>query len=358
MSQHVWEPEQPREAKHTDQPQITRPPVPNLSADAAAPMSRREARERREQEEAAAAIAALIATPTPSASAPTADAAPPMRPRKASAQKPSRREPSRRATRRPVARPAARRESVLPSMAKPRVSGRAMLTKLMSFSAMVGVAGMLVATSVPANAFFSGVPQDASLQSKQSVQANVEAQSVGVTDVPEAAKIQARDSYTVVSLSEQLRGKYGTAAFLFTNNPNGTIQWPFATGVPISSGYGDRVACSYCSSNHQGVDFVPGVGAPIQAIADGVVREVNTGGSAYGVNVIIDHDINGQKVTSLYAHMQWGSPAVAAGQAVTVGQYLGDVGSTGASTGPHLHLEIHIDEKPVDPFVWLKAHAN
>ena len=49
---------------------------------------------------------------------------------------------------------------------------------------------------------------------------------------------------------------------------------------------------------------------------------------------------------------------IAAGQTVTVGQYLGDVGSTGASTGPHLHLEIHVNEKPVDPFVWLKANAN
>jgi murein DD-endopeptidase MepM/ murein hydrolase activator NlpD len=233
-----------------------------------------------------------------------------------------------------------------------------MLTKLMSLSAMVGVAGMLVATSVPANAFFSGVPQEAALQSQQAVHANVEAQSIGVAAVPEAAKTQARDNYTVVSLTEQLRGKYGTAAFSFTNNPNGTIQWPFATGVPISSGYGERVACSYCSSNHQGVDFVPGLGAPIQAIADGVVREVNPGGGAYGVNVIIDHEINGEKVTSLYAHMLWGSPAVAAGQTVTVGQYLGDVGSTGASTGPHLHLEIHVNEKPVDPFVWLKANAN
>ncbi|MHA6693886.1 M23 family metallopeptidase [Homoserinimonas sp. A520] len=346
-------------------------------------MSRREARERREQE-SAAAIAALIATddpapvaaePSPAATVlaavdaavvdaavvdpaaavapPTIDAAPPMRPRRASA----RRAP-RRAPRRAAARPVGRRESVLPSMAKPKISGRALLTKLMSFSAMVGVAGILVATSVPANAFFSGVPQDAGLQSQQSVQSNIEAQSIGVTDVPEAAKTHARDSYTVVSLTEQLRGKYDTAAFLFTNNPNGTIQWPFATGVPISSGYGERVACSYCSSNHLGVDFVPGLGAPIQAIADGVVREVNIGGSAYGVNVIIDHEINGQKVTSLYAHMQWGSPAVAAGQAITVGQYLGDVGNTGASTGPHLHLEIHVNDKPVDPFVWLKANAN
>ncbi|HEU4808495.1 MAG TPA: M23 family metallopeptidase [Homoserinimonas sp.] len=243
-------------------------------------------------------------------------------------------------------------------MAKPKLGARVMLTKLMSFGAMVGVAGMLVATSVPANAFFSGSSETPGQVKQQAAPANIGVQSLGVEDVADAATTQARDSYTVISLTEQLRGKYDTAAFTFTNNPNGTIQWPFATGVPISSGFGDRVACSYCSSNHLGVDFVPGLGAPIQAIADGVVREVNPGGGAYGVNIIIDHEINGEKITSLYAHMLWGSPAVAAGQAVTVGQYLGDVGSTGASTGPHLHLEIHVNKSPVDPFVWLKANAN
>ena len=234
-----------------------------------------------------------------------------------------------------------------------------MLTKLMSLSAMVGVAGMLVATSIPANAFYPSTPEVAEIELKQhSSVTDVEVQSLGVGDAPEAAKIEARDSYTVLSLSEQLRGKYGTENFSFTNNPNGTIQWPFATGVPISSGFGARVACSYCSSNHMGVDFAPGMGAPIQAIADGVVREVNPGGGAYGVHITIDHEINGQKVTSMYAHMQWGSPAVAAGQVVTVGQYLGDVGSTGASTGAHLHLEILVNDVNVDPFAWLKANAN
>ena len=234
-----------------------------------------------------------------------------------------------------------------------------MLAKLMSFSAMVGVAGMLVATSVPANAFFSD-PAASTSTAQSEVKADVQVQSVGVDEAAAAltAKASARDGYTVVSLSDQLRQKYPNQVFTFTNNPNGTIQWPFATSVPISSGFGDRVACSYCSSNHLGVDFVPGKGAPIQAIADGVVSEVNAGGGAYGVFIVIDHVIDGQNISSMYAHMIWGSPAVAVGQTVTVGQYLGDVGSTGASTGPHLHFEIHVDDVPVDPFAWLKAHAN
>lgn len=62
--------------------------------------------------------------------------------------------------------------------------------------------------------------------------------------------------------------------------------------------------------------------------------------------------------SSRYAHMLWGSAAVAVGQPITVGQYLGDVGNTGKSTGPHLHLEIQADGASVDPFAWLKANAN
>ncbi|MGZ0212894.1 MAG: M23 family metallopeptidase [Actinomycetales bacterium] len=154
------------------------------------------------------------------------------------------------------------------------------------------------------------------------------------------------------------RRKLANPVFSFTNNPAGTIQWPFAGEVPITSGFGPRNACSFCSSNHAGLDFAPGEGFPIQSIADGVVSEVNLAPGGYGVHVYIDHVINGQSVRSLYAHMQWGSPAVAVGQPVTVGQLVGRVGNTGASTGPHLHLEIHLDGKPVDPYAWLTTNAN
>ena len=73
---------------------------------------------------------------------------------------------------------------------------------------------------------------------------------------------------------------------------------------------------------------------------------------------MIDHVIGGQKITSVYGHMITGSVAVTEGQSVKVGQLLGNVGDTGASTGSHLHLEIHVNDVPVDPFAWLKAHAN
>ncbi|MCU1514980.1 MAG: family peptidase, partial [Microbacteriaceae bacterium] len=115
--------------------------------------------------------------------------------------------------------------------------------------------------------------------------------------------------------------------------------------------------CSGCSSYHEGVDFTPGAGSPIGAISAGVVSLVDTTG-ALGWHVVVDHVINGQNIQSVYGHMLAGSIRVTVGQQVKVTDELGQVGSTGESTGAHLHLEVHVNGTPVDPFAWLKANAN
>lgn len=139
------------------------------------------------------------------------------------------------------------------------------------------------------------------------------------------------------------------------------VQWPFPTAVRLSDRFGPRDSpCAGCSSFHKGLDLLPGEGTPVHAIADGVVREV----SAYddgglGVHVVLDHTIDGRLVSSVYAHFQEGSLAVAVGQAVSVGDQLGAVGNTGQSTGPHLHFEILLDGvTPTDPFAWLTDRAG
>ena len=146
----------------------------------------------------------------------------------------------------------------------------------------------------------------------------------------------------------------------FTNNPNGTIQWPFSVGVHIGDRFGYR-DCAGCSSNHGGQDFNPGLGAPIQSIADGVVSYAEDGEGSLGVHMIIDHMIDGKLVSSVYAHMIHGSMLFKTGDVVTVGQVIGQVGNTGMSTGPHLHLDIRLggkDGTKVDPLVWLYANTN
>src|SRR5690606_21744821 len=116
------------------------------------------------------------------------------------------------------------------------------------------------------------------------------------------------------------------------------VQWPLPASTRISSWFGAR-SCAGCTSDHRGIDFNPGAGAPIAAIADGVVVESGWGG-ALGERIIIEHVVNGQQVRSLYAHMASGTRAVAVGSTVARGQIIGRVGSTGLSTGPHLHFGI------------------
>lgn len=237
-----------------------------------------------------------------------------------------------------------------------RIGGRRkFFSKLFSVGTMVGIAAIMVSTSLPANAFYNSadIPLPAKASSAQS-----QSQSMRVASTVAEPSVS-RDAYTVSSLLEQLRLKYGNRNFSYTNDINGTIQWPFPVPVPISSGFGPRIApCGGCSSMHEGVDFTPGRGVAIGSIADGVVSAVIASHSGLGNHVIVDHMINGQLVQSVYAHMLDGSFAVTVGEAVKVTQKLGEVGSTGESTGAHLHLEIHINGVPVDPFAWLKANAN
>jgi murein DD-endopeptidase MepM/ murein hydrolase activator NlpD len=138
------------------------------------------------------------------------------------------------------------------------------------------------------------------------------------------------------------------------------VQWPIDPASAVSSGFGFRISpCSGCSSDHQGVDFDPGSGTPIASIADGTVVEAGTESGGLGVHVVVQHDIDGQVVRSVYGHMISGSMAVSVGQTVTRGQLVGLVGSTGASTGAHLHFEIRPGGgDAVEPIAWLHTNAT
>ena len=110
--------------------------------------------------------------------------------------------------------------------------------------------------------------------------------------------------------------------------------------------------CATCSEYHRGVDFTPGAGAPIHAIANGVVSDSRHAGEL-GVHVTIRHVVDGENIRSVYAHMLSGSVTVNVGQPVERGQTIGLVGSTGESTGPHLHLAMYRDNDLIDPYEWL-----
>jgi murein DD-endopeptidase MepM/ murein hydrolase activator NlpD len=138
------------------------------------------------------------------------------------------------------------------------------------------------------------------------------------------------------------------------------VQWPLSRNAKVSSDFGYRIPpCGACSSDHQGVDWTPGDGTPVEAIAPGKVVEVGNPSGALGVYAIIEHDVDGTRYRSVYGHMQHGSLTVGVGDTVKLGERVGRVGNTGTSTGPHLHFGIlGADNRPVDPIAWLKKHAT
>lgn len=135
----------------------------------------------------------------------------------------------------------------------------------------------------------------------------------------------------------------------------------------ISSDFGWREApCDECSSDHQGVDFVPGAGADVVAILEGLVVEAGINGG-YGNWVVIRHIVPSinepgefEHWKTLYAHLEDGSipDNVGVGSIVEKGQLIGKVGSTGTSTGPHLHFELLINNEPVDPIPLLAEYIR
>jgi len=225
--------------------------------------------------------------------------------------------------------------------------------RVLSWGTVIATPLLFIAVSLPVNLFYAtsdfapGVGPGAVGGSQSFTVASSDSMEGGVQ----------RESWSVTSYAEVLRARYGSRNFSYSTTGAGTIRWPFPTAVPISSGFGDRVApCRNCSSNHRGVDFIPGSGAPIFAIADGVVASSEFGGG-YGQYAYIEHEINGQTILSVYAHMRRDSSPLRVGDKVRVGDFIGLVGNTGTSTGAHLHFEIRINDEYVDPFAWLKKYA-
>jgi murein DD-endopeptidase MepM/ murein hydrolase activator NlpD len=128
---------------------------------------------------------------------------------------------------------------------------------------------------------------------------------------------------------------------------SGTLQWPLRGR--LSSGYGYRIHPVYrVRKMHTGIDIAVSSGTPIRAAAPGkVVHAARWGG--YGNCVIVDH---GGGMATLYAHCS--RIAVKNGATVEQGDVVGYVGSTGLSTGPHLHFEVRKDGRHVDPMSLLK----
>ncbi|MDG4865488.1 peptidoglycan DD-metalloendopeptidase family protein, partial [Streptomyces sp. T-3] len=116
----------------------------------------------------------------------------------------------------------------------------------------------------------------------------------------------------------------------------------------ITTTYG-QAGSMWASGYHTGLDFAASTGTPIKATHTGTIKEAGWSGS-YGYRTVLELE-DGTEIA--YNHQS--SMNVSVGQKVTTGDVIGRVGSTGNSTGPHLHLEVKVNGELVDPAAWLRG---
>ncbi len=318
------------------------------------PMTRREARALWEEQERLAAHAAKKGTATPETAASVQAASDVKAPKVAKSPKAAKAPKAARP-------PKAARAFTVPKIfsraqgSSTDISARRRTGRVATMIAMAFVAGFAVASTVPANALLTAE--------------DVRTLNFGVLGGTAPGQAVQAEGATVISgrdkvAATQYDGGFGAiAGYAYVNNPLGKIQYPLRQTAPVTDLYGLRSNPFGSGTEfHHGIDFNPGEGFPIQAIADGVVSLVSDGASSnywgLGYYVTIDHKIDGHLVQSTYAHMKAGSIQVKVGQKVNVADIIGQVGNTGASTGAHLHFQLDIDGVMVDPWPWLQAHCK
>jgi murein DD-endopeptidase MepM/ murein hydrolase activator NlpD len=122
----------------------------------------------------------------------------------------------------------------------------------------------------------------------------------------------------------------------------------------VASGYGMRIDPVYGTPKmHKGLDFTAPQGTPIYATGNGVIKFAGSSTSGFGNHVIINH---GYGYETVYGHMV--KIKVTTGQKINRGEVIGWVGSTGKSTGPHCHYEVHVNGDAVDPVYFFYNDLN
>lgn len=150
--------------------------------------------------------------------------------------------------------------------------------------------------------------------------------------------------------TEDIQRNFDTLNAFFESNTSFLASQPsiWPTNGWTSSGFGyrtDRFTQKW--TFHYGLDIVATMGNPVVAPADGFVAEISRSG-LLGNSIVLSH---GGGLTTLYGHLS--KIGVVSGQKVKRGDVIGNVGSTGKSTGPHLHYEVRINGKPVNPYTYI-----
>ncbi len=184
-----------------------------------------------------------------------------------------------------------------------------------------------------------------------------------------AAPVRSTQASSVSGSDEQFKQLFSTWQSLDNGGPATptSISTPIAPTMGVSIPSRAPLAASSTTSSygmrehpvlgvmkqHKGIDLAAPVGTPVYATADGTVERADWF-SSYGLYVAIEH---GSALETRYAHMS--RLAVAAGQRVHKGEVIGYVGSTGRSTGPHLHYEVRVSGTAVNPIPYMaETRAN
>jgi murein DD-endopeptidase MepM/ murein hydrolase activator NlpD len=235
--------------------------------------------------------------------------------------------------------------------------------------AIFGAVGALVA-AVALPAYAASKPAEAATTVQQL--AAVDAQSLVVASEATAAPL-ARGTFTATTPEEIEKKKaeeaaaaraaaaatastssssasFNTAGYALVSPGSGEVRYPLPQGsYNVSRTVG---------GGHNGADMLAPAGTPIYAAAAGVVRASAESIGGYGVCVMLDSVVGGQRVQTTYGHMIYGSRQVQAGETVSAGQLIGYVGSTGRSTANHLHFEVWVNGGLLEPIAWLGANAG
>lgn len=197
----------------------------------------------------------------------------------------------------------------------------------------------------------------------------------GTTIAPDASAALAADPLASLrsTVSTSRSGQRGDSCGSSAIEANGVLAgeveitppeavMPIAEGsYRYTSGYGMRVHPIFGSyGEHTGVDMAAAAGTPIHAVADGTVVHAGSGRDGRSsMLVIIEHEVDGQKVWTWYVHMYPDGVYVSEGERVSAGEVIGAVGAYGNATGPNMHFEVHVgqDQSTIDPEAWLAEKA-
>lgn len=174
--------------------------------------------------------------------------------------------------------------------------------------------------------------------------ANIQAQDATISQLDADAKVQEQVVAEKQKLADEAEAAYEQWVRQNASSGSGVCAegfiWPLPGAGRVTTEFGaDQWVNDVFSSGHKGLDIAIAGGTPIYAAHNGTVV-ATTGHSSYGNVVMID---NGDGIATLYAHMQSPGAIVSVGQTVTQGQVIGYVGSTGNSSGNHLHFEVRVN---------------